>query len=113
MSIPLIIPSKNEKVSRRREMAKIDRNIRMLCTNCEKETEGERIIKKETFNVRGEPIIINVEYTRCNECGDEVLNPAIGHDPFELAYDEYRRKHALLQPEEIITWRKAHHLSQG
>jgi putative zinc finger/helix-turn-helix YgiT family protein len=93
-------------------MPKISNALRILCTNCEKETEGERITKKETFKVRGEPVTINVEYTKCKACGDEVLNPVIGHDPFELAYDEYRRKHALLQPQEIIIWRKAHHLSQ-
>jgi putative zinc finger/helix-turn-helix YgiT family protein len=84
-----------------------------LCTNCEKETESERIVKKETFNVKGEPITVNIEYIRCKECGDEVLNPAANHDPFELAYREYRRKHALLQPEEIEGWRKAHNLTQG
>jgi putative zinc finger/helix-turn-helix YgiT family protein len=49
----------------------------------------------------------------CKQCGDEVLNPLVNHDPFELAYKEYRRKHALLQPEEIASWRKAHHLTQG
>ena len=86
---------------------------RGLCTNCEKETEFERIVKKETFNVRGEPITVNVEYNRCKECGDVVLNPAVNHDPFELAYREYRQKHALLQPEEISSWRKAHYLTQG
>ncbi len=86
---------------------------RGLCTNCEKETGFERIIKEETFNVRGEPITINVEYIKCKDCGDEVLNPAVNHDPFELVYREYRRKHALLQPEEIAGWRKAHHLTQG
>jgi transcriptional regulator with XRE-family HTH domain len=42
-----------------------------------------------------------------------ILNPAVNHDPFELAYREYRQKHALLQPEEISGWRKAHHLTQG
>jgi len=87
--------------------------IRGLCTNCEKEAEFERIVKKETLTVRGEPITVNVEYNSCKECGDEVLNPAANHDPFELAYREYRQKHALLQPEEISSWRKAHHLTQG
>jgi len=86
---------------------------RGLCTNCEKETEFKRIVKTETLNVKGEPVIVNVEYIRCKECGDEVLNPSINHDPFELAYRDYRLRHALLQPEEIESWRKAHHLTQG
>jgi putative zinc finger/helix-turn-helix YgiT family protein len=95
------------------EMMKTVSAFRGLCTNCEKEAEFERVIKKEIFTVRGEPITVNVEYTKCKECGDVVLNPAINHDPFELAYREYRQKHALLQPEEISSWRKAHHLTQG
>lgn len=84
-----------------------------LCTNCEKEAGFERIVKKETFNVRGETITVNVEYVRCKECGDLVLNPAVNRDPFELAYRKFRQEHALLQPEEISNWRKAHHLTQG
>jgi putative zinc finger/helix-turn-helix YgiT family protein len=86
---------------------------RILCTNCEKETDVEKVTKKEIFTIRGEPISVNVEYTKCKECGDEVLNPATNLDPFELAYREYRRKHALLQPEEIADWRKAHNLKQS
>jgi len=93
-------------------MKKIN-STRGFCTNCERETEFGRIVKKETFNVRGEPIIINVEYIRCQICKDEILNPSVNHDPFELAYKEYRQKHALLQSEEIVSWRKAHHLIQG
>ncbi|MCX6227190.1 MAG: DUF4065 domain-containing protein [Bacteroidia bacterium] len=84
-----------------------------LCTNCEKQTEFEQIVKKETLNVRKEPITVNVEYMKCKECGDTILNPAANHDPFDLAYIEYRKKHSLLQPGEIVGWRKAHHLTQS
>lgn len=87
--------------------------IRELCTNCEKETGFERIAKSETFRVRGEAVTVDVEYVRCKECGDVVLNPAVNTDPFELAYRAFRQKHALLQPEEIASWRKAHHLTQA
>jgi len=84
-----------------------------VCTSCEKETEFDHIVKKETFNVRGELIGVDVEYTRCKTCGDEVLDPTVNHDPFDLAYRKYRKNHSLLQPEEIENWRKAHHLTQG
>lgn len=84
-----------------------------LCTNCEKETEFERIVKKEIFNIRGELVPVNVEYVKCKECGDVVLNPAVNYDPFELARRKFREEHTLLQPEEISNWRKAHHLTQG
>jgi putative zinc finger/helix-turn-helix YgiT family protein len=94
-------------------MVKVKDGNRVLCTNCERMIDVERIFKKETFNVRGEPIEVEVEYTKCKECCDEVLNPAINPDPFVLAYRRYRLKHSLLQPEEINDWRKKHHLSQG
>jgi putative zinc finger/helix-turn-helix YgiT family protein len=86
---------------------------RGLCTNCEKETEFERFMKKESFNVRGQPITANVEYLKCKECGDEVLSTSAHRDPFAAAYKEYRQKHSLLQPEEITNWRKSLHLTQG
>lgn len=94
-------------------MTKTHEATRELCTNCEKETEFERIAKTETFRVRGEAITVDAEYVRCKECGDVVLNPAVSADPFELAYRAFRHKHALLQPEEISSWRKAHHLTQA
>jgi putative zinc finger/helix-turn-helix YgiT family protein len=97
---------------RREKMINTNTKTRALCANCEKETVFERIIKKEVFDVRGEPITVDVEYTKCQECDDEVLTPTANHDPFEAAYREYRRKHTLLQPEEITGWRKSHHLSQ-
>ena len=86
---------------------------RGICTNCENETEFERLVKKETFTVRGESIVIDVEYNKCKNCGDEVLDPEVNRDPFDLAYGEYRKQHALLQPEEIKNWRKTHHLTQS
>lgn len=94
-------------------MTKRNKATRELCTNCEKETGFERVVRTETFPVRGEPITVDVEYVRCEECGDTVLNPDVNPDPFELAYRAFRQKHTLLQPEEISNWRTAHHLTQA
>jgi len=84
-----------------------------LCTNCEKETEFERVVNKEELNVKGELVTIEVERSRCKNCGDEVLDPTKNPDSFALAYREYRKKHGLLQPEDIRDWRAAHHLTQA
>jgi putative zinc finger/helix-turn-helix YgiT family protein len=46
------------------------------------------------------------------ECGDEILDPNLNRDPFEIAYREYRRKYCLLQPEELRDWRKTYKLTQ-
>jgi len=84
-----------------------------LCSNCEKETEFELITNEEIIKVRKEPIKVQVQYSKCKNCGDEVLDPNSNLDPFNLAYREYREKHSLLQPDEIRDWRKAQELTQS
>lgn len=87
--------------------------VRRFCSNCEKETELQLLTKEEIVKVRDEPIKVKVQYWKCTECGDEVLDPSLNEDPFYLAYKEYRRRHGLLKPEEMRDWRKAHNLTQG
>lgn len=89
-----------------------DTILRGLCSNCGREAEFEIVEREEVVKVKGEPIEVGVRYSRCGECGDEVLDPNIGQDPFELAHSEYRRRHAMLQPEEIREWRRSWGLSQ-
>jgi len=84
-----------------------------LCSNCGKETDLELLAREEIINVRKEPIKIKIEYCKCSKCGDEILDPYLNVDPFRLAYEEYRRKHGFLQPDELTRWRKAYHLTQG
>jgi len=86
---------------------------RQMCSRCEKEAEFEVLSKRETLNVRNEPIEVEVEYLQCGECGDEVLDPTHGDDPFVKAYEEYRKRHGLLMPGEIAKWRKSLGLTQG
>ena len=87
--------------------------VRGLCSNCEKETGLELMTKEEVVRVRNEPIKVEVQYSRCVQCGDEVFDPNLNVDPFDLAYREYRKKHGFLQPEEIKDWRKANKLTQN
>ena len=84
-----------------------------LCSNCGKEADLELLNKEVVINVRKEPIKVEIQYCKCSHCGDEVLDPSLGVDPFHLAYEEFRRRHGFLRPEEITRWRKAHHLTQG
>lgn len=89
------------------------KGARRLCTNCEKEADFELVSKEETIMVRNEPIVVETQYYKCRQCGDEVLDPASGIDPFTMAYDECRRRHGLLKPSEIAGWRKTYNLTQG
>ncbi|MFC1946088.1 type II TA system antitoxin MqsA family protein [Chloroflexota bacterium] len=83
-----------------------------LCTNCEKETEMELISREEAIKVRKDSITVPIHYLKCNECGDEVISPTHGEDPFTLAYKQYRQKHGILTPEEIREHRESLGLSQ-
>ena len=69
-----------------------------ICTNCERESDFESIVKEEPFIVKGESYDLKVEYSKCKNCGDEVLDPNLGVDPFDLAYREYRKAHAGFNP---------------
>ena len=83
-----------------------------VCPGCEKITELEHILTTEELNVRGELIRVKVEYYKCKECGEEFENPGSKDDPLNKAYREYRRKHDMVQPEEIREMRKFYGLTQ-
>ena len=84
-----------------------------ICPNCEKETNLESVQKDEEITVRGEPIIVRVEFYRCSECDAEFHAPDSGDDPLDIAYREYRRRHGMVQPEEIRQFRAQHDLTQS
>jgi len=83
-----------------------------ICPNCEKETELKLVRAKEVVEVRGEPIEVDVEFFKCTECGAEFENTR-GPDSLAAAYREYRRRHDMLQPEQIRDWRKQYGLTQN
>jgi putative zinc finger/helix-turn-helix YgiT family protein len=83
-----------------------------ICPNCEKETEIELVRIKEVVEVRGEPIEVNAEFLKCTECGVDFENTQ-GPDSLTLAYQEYRHRHEMLQPQKIRDWRKQYGLTQN
>jgi len=84
-----------------------------ICPNCEKQTELELIHATEAVVVRGESIPAEVEYYKCLECGEEFEDPNSHDDPLDKAYREYRRRHNMIQPEEIKALRKRYGLTQN
>ena len=86
--------------------------IKNICLNCEKETNTQYIKTKEPFKVRGEEIELEVEYLKCLECGNEFRPPKSTVDPIDQAYREYRKRHSMLQPEEIREHRERYGLTQ-
>lgn len=85
--------------------------MKAVCPKCEKESEIEIVRAKERIEVRGEPVDVETEYSKCTECGEEFENTR-GYDALEVAYRAYRKGHGLLQPEQIRDWRKNLGLTQ-
>lgn len=83
-----------------------------ICPNCEKETEIELVRTKEVVEVRGEPIEVDAEFFKCTECGVD-FESTQGPDSLTLAYQEYRHRHEMLQPQQIRDWRKQYGLTQN
>lgn len=82
-----------------------------ICPHCEKETELEQIHTKETVDIRGEAIEVDALFSKCLECG-ESFESTRGPDSLNAAYREFRRRHGMLQPEEIRERRRNYGLTQ-
>jgi len=84
-----------------------------ICPHCEKETELEMIRAEEEIKVRGEKIKVPLEYYKCKACGNDFDDPRSDDDPLDKAYREYRRRHGMMQPEQIRDLRKRYGLTQS
>ena len=82
------------------------------CEVCEREVETKIIARREIFNVCGEDIEVDAQVMVCAECGEELFNEELDSATLINAYNEYRRRHKLLLPEEIRKIREQYGLSQ-
>ena len=82
------------------------------CDKCEKEVNTERISKKQNFKVLGEEIVVEAPVMICEECGEELFNEELDSKAIVSAYEQYRKKHKLLFPNEIKQIREQYNLSQ-
>ncbi len=86
--------------------------MRAFCPHCEVERELELLSTSRDYEIRGEHITVQVEEYKCTECGNLFDSPDSYPDPLDIAYREYRRKHQMLQPEDINDLRKSIGLTQ-
>lgn len=86
--------------------------MRKYCEECGKEVETKIITKKETYEVYGEQIEVNARILVCAECGEEFYCEELDNTTLVNTYNEYRRRHKLLLPEEIKEIREQYGLSQ-
>lgn len=86
--------------------------MKKYCDECGKETETKIIAKKEIYEVCGEKIEVDAQILVCVECGEEFYSEKLDNETLIRAYNEYRRRHKLLLPEEIQKIREQYGLSQ-
>lgn len=82
------------------------------CETCEKNVKAHVITRREMFTVCGEEIEINADVLVCSECGEEIFCEKLDSQTLINAYNEYRKRHKLLLPEEIKRIREQYGLSQ-
>lgn len=86
--------------------------MKRYCEECGKEVETRVITKKENYDVCGESIEVDAQVLVCAECGEEFYCEELDNDTLIRAYNEYRRRHKLLLPNEIKKIREQYGLSQ-
>lgn len=86
--------------------------MKKYCEKCGNEVETKVVTKKETYNIFGEPIEVDAQVLVCGECGEEFYYEEFDAATLNSAYNEYRRKHKLLFPEDIKKIREQYGLSQ-
>ena len=86
--------------------------MRKYCEECGREVETKVITKRESYDVCGESIEVGAQILVCAECGEEFYCEELDNATLIRAYNEYRRRHKLLLPEEIKKIREQYGLSQ-
>ena len=86
--------------------------MRKYCEECGREVETKVITKRELYDVCGESIEVDAQILVCEECGEEFYCEELDNATLIRAYNEYRRRHKLLLPEEIKKIREQYGLSQ-
>ena len=87
-------------------------SMRKYCEECGREVETKVITKRESYDVCGESIEVDAQILVCAECGEEFYCEELDNATLIRAYNEYRRRHKLLLPEEIKKIREQYGLSQ-
>lgn len=86
--------------------------MRRFCEECEREVETHIEKKKERYMVCGEQIEVDADILVCSECGEELFCEELDNATLVKSYNEYRKRHKLLLPEEIKDIRMQYGLSQ-
>ena len=86
--------------------------MKKYCEECGREVDTRILIKRESYIICNETIEVDAQILTCAECGEEFYCEELDNATLVTAYNEYRRKHKLLLPEEIRKIREQYGLSQ-
>ncbi len=86
--------------------------MRKYCNQCGREVETRIISKQEKYEVCGETFDVDAQVLVCMDCGGELFCEELDNDTLLKAYNEYRKNHKLLLPDEIKKIREQYGLSQ-
>ena len=86
--------------------------MKKYCEECGREVDTRIITKRESYSVYGERIEVDARILVCADCGEEFFCEELDNATLVRAYNEYRRMHKLLLPEEIRRIREQYGLSQ-
>lgn len=84
----------------------------MYCPNCDSEVRSSVRVVSEVYPVKGEDITIEAHVRFCDCCGTDLWDERLDSRNLAEAFAEYRRRHKLLQPEDIRATREKYGLSQ-
>ena len=95
-------------------MYKLDKpREKLYCEECDKEIEYKITSRKDTYNVKGEPIEIEAKIAVCPVCNSELFEPYLENNNLKKAYLTYMNEHGLVTPDEVKGIRKKYGLSQA
>ncbi len=83
-----------------------------VCPVCEDIRALEISTKKETQEIKKQRISVEVEYSRCTECGNEFATSEQMEKNLEAYRRIYREQNDIITPEEIISLREKYGVSQ-
>lgn len=86
--------------------------MKKYCEECGREVETKIITKKEVYTVLGEDIEVQAQVLVCADCNEEFYCEELDNATLVNAYNEYRKRHKLLLPDEIKQIRELYGLSQ-
>ncbi len=86
-------------------------NAPLFCENCNQEREYVILKSVLPYEVKHEKFVINGNRVLCIVCGEDIFHLDIEQENQQKAFDNYRHKYELLNPDEIKAIRDKYQLS--